>query len=210
MEVFRREAVIAGHTAVQGFSTDAMDELYRQDWPGNIRELRNSVFRAMVLAGDGLLDRSHLLGILPRDGAELAEPETGQRPASREPTSEIPAPEPPPPAAVPAPGDPESGGSQTAALSGRLARLLELIAARGSLSNQEYAREAGVSLRTGLRDLNDLLDSLGKVPKKQRSVLEAAWNSGRQNRLARLEDHGHKTYSSQSETIRITDSFLSP
>ena len=59
---------------------------------------------------------------------------------------------------MPAPGGPESSGSQTAALSGRLARLLELIAARGSLSNQEYAREAGVSLRTGLRDLNDLLD----------------------------------------------------
>ncbi|MBL8734769.1 MAG: sigma 54-interacting transcriptional regulator, partial [Planctomycetes bacterium] len=49
-EHFRREMVASGHAVDRQLSTDAMDELYRQEWPGNIRQLRNTVFRAMVLA----------------------------------------------------------------------------------------------------------------------------------------------------------------
>jgi transcriptional regulator with GAF, ATPase, and Fis domain len=50
VEHFRREVVEAGQSQVTSLSTDAMDELYRYDWPGNIRELRNTVFRAMIMA----------------------------------------------------------------------------------------------------------------------------------------------------------------
>ena len=50
VEHFRAEIVADGHAAVRAWSTDAMDELFRQEWPGNIRQLRNTVFRAMVMA----------------------------------------------------------------------------------------------------------------------------------------------------------------
>jgi transcriptional regulator with GAF, ATPase, and Fis domain len=160
VEVFRREAVAAGHTAVNGFSTDAMDELYRQEWPGNIRELRNTVFRALVLAGDGLLDRSHLLGILPREDSPVLEATTAEAFTAAE---VIPTPEAVTPIEVES--DPQNiepldtlPARSMEALSERLARLLDLIETRGSLSNQEYVTEVGVSPRTGLRDLKDLLD----------------------------------------------------
>jgi transcriptional regulator with GAF, ATPase, and Fis domain len=157
LEVFRREAVAAGHTAAAGFSTDAMDELFRRDWPGNIRELRNAAFRAMVLAGDGQVERSHLLGILPRADVGLGSAPGGARvhavgtlgPGAVEPTVEISRP-------AAAAGRPAAG--QLPDLDGRLGRLYELILSRGSLSNQEYVAVAGVSPRTGLRDLNELLE----------------------------------------------------
>lgn len=43
---------------VQGVSPDALKMLMAYHWPGNIRELRNMVERAMILAGDELLGSS--------------------------------------------------------------------------------------------------------------------------------------------------------
>jgi NtrC-family two-component system response regulator AlgB len=37
---------------VKGFSTDAGEALLRYSWPGNLRELRNAVERAVILAGE--------------------------------------------------------------------------------------------------------------------------------------------------------------
>ena len=167
LEVFRREAVAAGHTSVRGFSTDAMDEIFRRDWPGNIRELRNAAFRAMVLAGEGLMERSHLQGILTRV-------DVASQPAMLRAPVEIPAGRPAgDPAGDPAgtaDGDSISDAGDGApglpdlvlprsglSLGPRLQTLYELVCERGSLSNQEYVAVAGVSSRTGLRDLNDLL-----------------------------------------------------
>ncbi|MCB9871954.1 MAG: sigma 54-interacting transcriptional regulator [Planctomycetes bacterium] len=140
IEVFRAEAVAAGHTAVRGFSTDAMDELYRRDWPGNVRELRNTVFRALVLAGDGLLARSHLLGILPDSDAVRSAP----------PPVVVDAPSGERAVAIPRP-------SPSRLLEGRLLTLFELISVRGSVAAQDYVDACGVSARTGLRDLNELV-----------------------------------------------------
>ena len=50
IERFRAEVVAAGDAPPRSLATGALDELYRQEWPGNIRELRTTVFRAMVLA----------------------------------------------------------------------------------------------------------------------------------------------------------------
>ena len=46
-------------TRVTGISATALDALEHYGWPGNVRELRNFVERAVILARDGELKRSH-------------------------------------------------------------------------------------------------------------------------------------------------------
>ncbi len=46
-------------THVTGISATALDALEHYGWPGNVRELRNFVERAVILARDGELKRSH-------------------------------------------------------------------------------------------------------------------------------------------------------
>lgn len=47
-------------TAVEGIRDAALDRLGAYRWPGNIRELRNLMERAVVLAKDGWIDSGHL------------------------------------------------------------------------------------------------------------------------------------------------------
>jgi DNA-binding NtrC family response regulator len=44
------------HKAVAGLSPDAGDLLERFEWPGNVRQLENTIFRAVVLCDGSLLD----------------------------------------------------------------------------------------------------------------------------------------------------------
>ena len=55
---------------VRGFSADALDRLQQADWPGNVRQLRNAVERAVAL-GTG---RTVLPADLPVDAGERAKP----------------------------------------------------------------------------------------------------------------------------------------
>jgi DNA-binding NtrC family response regulator len=48
---------------VRGFARDALDILYRHDWPGNIRELGAAVRRAVVLCSSPLISSIHLAPI---------------------------------------------------------------------------------------------------------------------------------------------------
>ena len=48
------------HCTVSGLSPALMEKLMAYDWPGNARELRNTIERATVLAGTGLLGVEHL------------------------------------------------------------------------------------------------------------------------------------------------------
>lgn len=48
------------HCTVSGLSPELLDRLMAYDWPGNARELRNTIERAVVLAGRGLLGVEHL------------------------------------------------------------------------------------------------------------------------------------------------------
>jgi DNA-binding NtrC family response regulator len=153
VEHFRKEAVEAGHTRVEGYSTDAMDELFRRSWPGNIRELRNACFRAMVMASGPQVELADLLGILT-PAPEAARPETGAPGTASPPT--------PPPAvardeAPTVPAERVVAIPRRPSLSGRLRELHELVARSGSISTEDYAATSGVSPRTGLRDLQELV-----------------------------------------------------
>ncbi|MGQ0721274.1 MAG: sigma-54-dependent transcriptional regulator [Candidatus Eiseniibacteriota bacterium] len=55
-------SVFAGENTKQvaGFSDEAMERLLRHDWPGNARELRNAVQRAVILCSDGEILPRHL------------------------------------------------------------------------------------------------------------------------------------------------------
>ncbi|MHC4077053.1 MAG: sigma 54-interacting transcriptional regulator, partial [Planctomycetota bacterium] len=176
LQLFLAEAVAEGHTAATGFSTDAMDELFRREWPGNIRELRNTVFRAMVLCAEGEVQRQHLLGILTEDRAAGAAATTSA--AGQEPTVLLPRPE---------------LRARAQALRGRLQRLYRLIAKRGTLAAQDYVDAAGVSSRTGLRDLAQLLE-LGLVERvgKRRGARYRLVASG-EIREETPKAHGEKT-----------------
>jgi formate hydrogenlyase transcriptional activator len=58
-------------------TSDAMDELVRYPWPGNIRELQNFIERAMILTNGDVLQLSELPSspIVPRAPVTLAEAE---------------------------------------------------------------------------------------------------------------------------------------
>ena len=211
VEAFRREAIEARQTQVEGFAPEVMDELFRRAWPGNVRQLRNVVFRAMVLASgrrveledlterrasdpgaadSGRTDPGRASGAVgrsrsgarpdavepPEDAASAAsavtrsgssdpsaagEPSVGARggaPGTRpaEPTSILPVPD----------RDASGGASPLPAASlaamglhERARRGYQLLAERGALSAQEFARLTDTSARTALRDLNHLVDA---------------------------------------------------
>jgi two-component system response regulator HydG len=68
MDHFRRELSERYKKEVQGFSKAARQALMMYDWPGNIRQLKNTVERMLVLDLDGLLD----VDDLPEEIAVLA------------------------------------------------------------------------------------------------------------------------------------------
>jgi two-component system, NtrC family, response regulator HydG len=56
MEHFRKELCARMHKEVLGFTKAARQALITYDWPGNIRQLRNTVERMIVLDSDSQLD----------------------------------------------------------------------------------------------------------------------------------------------------------
>ena len=63
----------------KGFRDSSLDLLCAYAWPGNVRELRNVIERAVVLAGDGWIERSHFPPYL--SGREFQEAHGLQIPA---------------------------------------------------------------------------------------------------------------------------------
>ncbi len=84
--------------AVSGFEDDALQQLMRYTWPGNIRELENVVERCMIFAEDGEVGAQHLPtevsdagGASPRlvAGIEATPGETGLKEAVRNATLKL-------------------------------------------------------------------------------------------------------------------------
>ncbi|HET9753926.1 MAG TPA: sigma-54 dependent transcriptional regulator [Myxococcales bacterium] len=61
-----------GGKKLQGVSPQAMKLLCDYAWPGNIRELRNTLERAVILCGSGSIEPEHLPGELALGGGESA------------------------------------------------------------------------------------------------------------------------------------------
>jgi DNA-binding NtrC family response regulator len=67
------EALVGGmnekhECRVVGFHPSVAEKLQRYSWPGNVRELRNVMERAVILAGEGTILLSHLIGTLNEQG----------------------------------------------------------------------------------------------------------------------------------------------
>ncbi len=138
-ERFARSAAETQGRPVPAFTPDAMDLLYRHAWPGNVRELKNVVEQAVVLTPGDSIRASDLGSAL----AASAPPRSRgpAEPPRREPSRGLVAPR-----AAP-------GG-----ISDRQRRLLALLSEREWVTNADYCDLVGVSQRTGLRDLQELLE----------------------------------------------------
>lgn len=48
------------NTSVKSITQEAMDMIIAYDWPGNVRDLENSIQSAMILSNDGIIQAGHL------------------------------------------------------------------------------------------------------------------------------------------------------
>ncbi|MGE3875683.1 MAG: sigma-54-dependent transcriptional regulator [Parvibaculaceae bacterium] len=77
IEYFSRLYSLASGQPQRKLATDAIATLQTQDWPGNVRQLRNNIERVMILAG-GEPGSEITAGMLPPDvGAALSPAATG-------------------------------------------------------------------------------------------------------------------------------------
>jgi DNA-binding NtrC family response regulator len=83
---FLVSACRASGLAPPPISNDALEALQQYDWPGNIRELRNVVERALLLCGDGAIEAQHLRLHRPRTSSP-PRPEPGENPTIPPPRS---------------------------------------------------------------------------------------------------------------------------
>ncbi len=64
--MFLARAAAAEEVAVDGFSSAAIEVILRADWPGNVRQLQNTIQRAVILAEGSLIRPQDLIGLAPR------------------------------------------------------------------------------------------------------------------------------------------------
>ena len=65
VEHFARQVAAQNRWKEKIFANDAIDELRRYSWPGNIRELRNVVERLVLLAGESPVNAAEVRLVLP-------------------------------------------------------------------------------------------------------------------------------------------------
>jgi DNA-binding NtrC family response regulator len=70
---FLREANAEIKKDIKGFSTEAMNSLIGYKWPGNVREFKNVVKRAVLLAQDDYIKKEHLIFIPIENNAQNSE-----------------------------------------------------------------------------------------------------------------------------------------
>jgi DNA-binding NtrC family response regulator len=66
-EHFRLEANAQFRRAVDGFDASVLAALEAFDWPGNVRQLENTIYRLVIIAGQGRIEAKHVPGDLGFD-----------------------------------------------------------------------------------------------------------------------------------------------
>jgi two-component system nitrogen regulation response regulator NtrX len=81
VEHFTQQITAAGGMPGKRFGDDAVRRLQQRNWPGNIRELRNVVERALILAPGKLVTAADIELLFPPDarGGDDGEPQTFER-----------------------------------------------------------------------------------------------------------------------------------
>jgi two-component system nitrogen regulation response regulator NtrX len=81
IEHFTSQIMAAGGMAGKRFGDDAVRRLQQRNWPGNIRELRNVVERALILSPGKLVTAADIDLLFPPDarGGDEGEPRTFER-----------------------------------------------------------------------------------------------------------------------------------
>ncbi len=126
-------------TAVRRLSPAAMDLLFAHSWPGNVRELRNTIERALVVARGEEVQPDEI--VFPDLVRAAAPPPVAPSPAAP---------------AGPSAGEPTPATGEP--LNIRQVSLLEILSRRETITNREFADLLGISVRTGNRDLSDLIE----------------------------------------------------
>ncbi|MFO0637283.1 MAG: sigma 54-interacting transcriptional regulator [Nannocystaceae bacterium] len=135
----------AGFASQPVLSRDSVDWMLRHAWPGNIRELRNAINRAVLLATGGVIQPEHMRteAYAPRTGRGSGR--TGDAPAP----APAPVPVPTVPSSVAAPIDPDEEERQ---------RIMAALAACGG-NQTRAAKVLGIARRT-------LTSKLGKLGRR--------------------------------------------
>jgi DNA-binding NtrC family response regulator len=162
-----RIAAEEGKTRIRGVSAAALDLLSAYNWPGNIRQLENAVFRAVVLSDDTTLTPDEFPQIIAQLNDDQDAPVTAThhsaRPDPREPVEiDYDLPE----------AEDSAGTLQGLNASGEIRKLADLEADMIRLALVHYegrmtlvARQLGIGRSTLYRKLKDLgiSDTLGGI-----------------------------------------------
>ncbi|MCU0726593.1 MAG: sigma 54-interacting transcriptional regulator [Planctomycetes bacterium] len=150
------EAYLRKHRAPgRRLSPAAMDKLHAHPFPGNVRELRNTIERALVVARGEEVQPDEIVFPEPTQLADSTMPATaGEQPAAQ-------------------PG-----------LNVRQQQLLDILSRRETITNREFADLTGISARTGIRDMNELIERglLEKVGHRRGAVYRLRPTPGRTQR----------------------------
>jgi DNA-binding NtrC family response regulator len=145
-----RFAAEEGKAFIRGLSPEALDLLVRHDWPGNVRQLENAVFRAVVLADGAWLTPAEFPQVAQHLGSANALPMTAVDPLSA-----------PGPLGAASPGPP--AGALVYDVSGDLRPLADVEADMIRLAISRYegrmtlvARKLGIGRSTLYRKLREL------------------------------------------------------
>ena len=173
---------------VPELSRGALDRLMQHDWPGNIRELRNCITRALTFAEGSLLLAEHI--VLGQPSASAAADTPNNSPAHQAPAARPGNGKPAAAGEAAAPGSGEqspaqprreapAAASEPAGLNPRQLKAWPVIVKNGGTNRAQYQEAVGeeISVRTAQYDLQDLasrglLRKSGKGP-SSRYILSA-------------------------------------